>query len=47
MQLADKKGTFSYQDYLTWQDDERWELIDGRPSNMTPASGFRHQRIYL
>jgi Uma2 family endonuclease len=45
MQLADKNGTFSYQDYLTWQDDERWELIDGRPYNMTPAPGFRHQRV--
>lgn len=36
---------FTCTDYLTWPDDERWELIDGVPYNMTPAPSFRHQRI--
>lgn len=36
---------FSYADYLTWPDQERWELIDGRAYNMTPAPSFRHQRV--
>jgi Uma2 family endonuclease len=36
---------FTYGDYLTWDDDERWELIDGVPYNMSPAPRARHQRI--
>lgn len=36
---------YTYQDYLQWNDDERWELIDGIPYNMTPAPGFYHQSI--
>jgi len=39
----DKK--YSYADYLTWSDDERWELIDGIPYNMSPAPIPNHQRI--
>ena len=40
---TDKK--YTYQDYLTWDDNERWELIDGVAYNMTPAPAFRHQRV--
>ncbi|MCK4468092.1 MAG: Uma2 family endonuclease [Desulfobacterales bacterium] len=39
-----KKG-FTYADYLTWPDDERWELINGEAYNMTPAPTTRHQNI--
>jgi Uma2 family endonuclease len=39
----DKK--YSYADYLTWPDDERWEIIDGVPYNMSPAPTINHQRI--
>lgn len=45
MPVADKDERYTYQEYLTWSDDERWELIDGKAYNMTPAPGFRHQRI--
>lgn len=38
---------FTYGDYLTWDDDERWELIDGVPCNMSPAPKVRHQRILV
>lgn len=38
---------FTYADYRTWPDDERWELIDGVPCAMTPAPRTRHQRISL
>ena len=35
---------YSYDDYMTWPEDERWELIDGAPYSMaTPST--RHQRI--
>ncbi len=35
----------SYADYLKWQDDERWELIDGKAYDMTPPPTTTHQRI--
>ena len=28
---------FTYGDYCTWPEDERWELIEGIAFNMTPA----------
>ncbi len=36
---------FTYRDYSTWADDERWELIDGIAYNMSPAPTAQHQRI--
>ena len=36
---------FTYAEYLTWDDSQRWELIDGVPYNMTPAPRIIHQRI--
>lgn len=42
---AASKETFTYGDYLTWHDDERWELIDGVPYNMSPAPSRSHQKI--
>lgn len=46
MGLAIKKDRlYTYDDYLTWADNERWEIIDGRPYNMTPAPKIRHQKI--
>jgi Uma2 family endonuclease len=38
---------FTYGDYLTWDDGERWELIDGVPYNMSPAPVRRHQGILM
>ena len=46
MPLARKtERKFTYTDYVTWPNDERWELIDGQAYNMTPAPSFRHQKI--
>ena len=46
MQAALKKeGTFTYADYLTWDDDERWEIINGQAYNMSPAPTTKHQLI--
>lgn len=36
---------YSYADYLTWPEDERWELINGVPYNMTLAPTPKHQEI--
>ncbi len=36
---------YTYGDYRTWPDDERWELIDGVAWNMSAAPSTDHQRI--
>jgi Uma2 family endonuclease len=36
---------WTYADYLSWDDDQRWEIIDGEAYAMTPAPAIRHQRI--
>ena len=36
---------FSYQDYLSWPENERWEIINGNAYNMSPAPNRRHQKI--
>jgi Uma2 family endonuclease len=40
---AEKNRKFTYQDYLEWDDNERWELIEGEAYNMTPAPSRAHQ----
>jgi Uma2 family endonuclease len=44
--LENNKG-FTYKDYLQWDDDRRWELIDGAVFNMTPAPSRKHQKISM
>jgi len=36
---------FTYGDYLTWPDDERWQIIDGIAYDMSPAPIIEHQLI--
>ncbi|AFQ42945.1 Uma2 family endonuclease [Desulfosporosinus meridiei] len=36
---------YTYQDYLGWPSDERWEIIDGIAYNMTSAPSSNHQRV--
>lgn len=38
---------FSYGDYVLWQGDDRWELIDGEAFCVSPAPRTAHQRILL
>ena len=48
MQIAirnDNKYTYAY--YMTWPEDERWELIDGEAYDMTPAPSTRHQSVLI
>jgi Uma2 family endonuclease len=40
-----EKEKFSYADYLTWHDDQRWELINGEPLLMAPAPNRIHQTV--
>ena len=41
----DKK--YSYADYLQWPDEQRWEIIDGVPYDMSPAPSTKHQAISM
>lgn len=36
---------FTYADVLRWPEDERWEVIEGAPQAMSPASSTAHQRF--
>lgn len=36
---------YTWQEYLTWPDDERWEVIDGAAYDMTPSPSFQHQKV--
>jgi len=36
---------YTYRDYRTWPEEERWELIDGAAYNMSPAPRRFHQWI--
>ena len=36
---------YTYKDYASWPNDERWELIDGVAWNMSQAPVRRHQKI--
>ncbi|WDN89023.1 hypothetical protein BuS5_01991 [Desulfosarcina sp. BuS5] len=46
MSLSIKKDSkYTYRDYLTWPEDERWELIKGLSYNMSPAPKIKHQTI--
>ena len=47
MGLHDNKPDykFTYKEYCSWPDDERWELIDGIAYDMSPAPSRMHQKI--
>jgi Uma2 family endonuclease len=46
MQTALKtQPCYTYADYLTWDDEQRWEIINGVVYDMSPAPTTRHQLI--
>lgn len=38
---------YTYADYKTWPEDERWELINGVAWNMSPAPSRSHQWLVM
>ena len=46
MPLPEEERKYSYADYLTWPEDERWEIIDGVPY-MQAAPTPIHQEILM
>lgn len=46
MPVAKNSGhKHTYAEYLTWPDDERWEIVDGEAYDMAPAPTPRHQGV--
>ena len=43
--LRHQETGFTYADYLTWPEGERWEIIDGQAYAMSPAPTNVHQWI--
>ncbi len=44
-QTAMKRRSFTWDDYQSWDDKRRWELVGGEAYEMTPAPVPRHQEI--
>ncbi|MBI9107173.1 MAG: Uma2 family endonuclease [Spirochaetales bacterium] len=40
-----KNEKYTYEDYLLWPNDQRWELIGGYAYLMSPAPTTSHQRL--
>jgi Uma2 family endonuclease len=45
--IREKEGLFTYRDYLSWPEGERWELINGVAYDMSPAPSRRHQGVLM
>ncbi|MFA1819615.1 Uma2 family endonuclease [Virgibacillus oceani] len=45
MAIPNEKRKNVYADYLTWDEGERVELIDGEIFNMSPAPSRKHQHV--
>jgi len=45
--LTDPLKTYTYKDYLSYNEDERIEIIEGDIYNMSPAPSRIHQKITM
>ena len=44
MELAKKQDIYTYEDYASWPENERWQILDGVPyMQATPTS--KHQKV--
>lgn len=43
--LKSRNARYSWSDYRTWPDEERWEIIDGTAYAMSPAPSTSHQQV--
>ena len=47
MEAIREDKLYTYEDYYSWDDDKRWELIDGIAYAMAPAASPTHQTILV
>jgi Uma2 family endonuclease len=40
-----REGRFTWADYQSWSDDQRWEIISGEAYLMSPSPTSRHQKM--
>jgi len=45
MEALKQNEYYTYSDYLNWETEQRYELIDGVPYLMSPAPSWIHQKI--
>ena len=45
MPIPKLKDRNTVHDYMTWPDEERWEIIDGFVYDMSPAPSLYHQTV--
>lgn len=45
MDSGPKQACYTVADYMSWPDDERWELISGIAYAMSPLPSIKHQNI--
>jgi len=45
MEALKQDEYYTYSDYLHWETEQRYELIDGVPYLMSPAPSWTHQKI--
>ena len=43
--IPNKNKVYTYKDYLTFPNDERIEIIEGKIFNMSPAPARIHQHL--
>jgi hypothetical protein len=44
-QIVEKRDAgFTWADYRSWPEEERWEIIEGVAYAMSPAPSIKHQR---
>lgn len=39
------KEKYTWNDYVSWSEDEHWEILAGEAFSMSPAPSIRHQQI--
>lgn len=44
---AENLDGYTYGDYVTWPEVERWEIIEGRTYSMSPAPAVPHQHVSI
>jgi Uma2 family endonuclease len=44
---AAKRDRYTWHDYRSWPDDDRWQVIDGEAYAMTAAPATRHQKLLV
>ena len=47
MPIPKLKDRYTVHDYMTWADEERWEIIDGVIYDMSPGPSISHQRVSI